>query len=611
MTSNILYAVNKDNSSEGQVADNAKFKFKIIDEQSGIYNKVDTVEAVQELSSRDNLEPDYFEDLGRHLQSVSIKNQITSHPNYIYNRLEILYKENISGTYYAWTGNYTIIKDGKTTLLTDNVGNEIVQSAKFGPYNVDYEKPILDKVYIGDEGKGKIVITDDFSGLSKDPELLKKIKYAWVKDKNTTPDSSSLNSIDPKKVDYTNENKFNEFNTLTATVDLPTESSQYYLYAYVDGYEDISGNPMENSSTVSEDYSGYDTNLQVEVKENNSETPVNPSNIEITVRSPSNGNFKISKIWWDYDGLDDDKTYNVPIYFKDKDKVYNASFKTNFNVSVNGPIIVHVVDSYGNDYHKEFEVREVQDTILECNIPANTKFALPCVVGENIIYHIDWGDGTANYCNERCLAYVFSNDSEVTNLATKNTPFHIYKNGSTVKQIKISGNITGLNFAFYDDLAENMLSDYAYLGKLIKDSGNCLIKIKQFGIHNVTQMDGWYSGCSNLNTIEVSEVNKNAFKKIIYTYDLFENTNISEFPKGLFDYATNLKVVYSMFRGCKSLSKIDVDIFANNPKLHGVYALFYGTEKLESLPTNSSGESIFHNNLKLDNFDDTFRIFWT
>jgi len=279
-----------------------------------------------------------------------INSQLNSHRTYLDIDASFLHGDRTSDSYYLYKlkCNET---DPDATVLSDNVGNMIDLPIKQGPFNIDAIQPKIDSVYIDQTaGVGKIRMIDDYSGVAsgkasdaqKNINNLKKIKYKWVKneDSSSYDTENSLSSInadyyqhpekqdaeltsvntDASHVSYSQENDFGNYNYVTITVDPPTQTGKYRLYVYAADYRDVAQNVLVTDYTVtgggstesnnandiidagkiSAETLGYATDLDITVTEPNGISFPSALNIKITSRS--NGTFALKRVYLKYTG---------------------------------------------------------------------------------------------------------------------------------------------------------------------------------------------------------------------------------------------------------------------------------------------------------------------
>ena len=392
------------------------YKLRFIDENTGIFNyknfgKNVTSDIFNEclFASRSNTieNPSVIDWAGEgviagngayYMSYSALIQEINSHKNYFDESFSI-YGDPIltSGSTDAYLGirifSRTINGNVEFDTITDNVGNNIEQPFFDGPYYIDVGRPVLETVTIDDDENGKIVITDDYSGLSEDSNILKKIKYKWVTDPNDVSQRTNLISINPADCEFSESNQFGYNKKVSIKINQPVSVGKYYLYAIIDGYEDIGGNPASGQDGVSNKFVGYVDDLQVTFKEQN--TIGFPTSYQIDISSLSNGKFRVKNVsvfrtWYD----DDAGTYKdeEQVLAKDEtlvDGTISSSSNTLPIVSkgdsltilasstVNGPIKIVVTSYFGKVYTINAEIKNVQETKLKLSVEAGKKYKIP------------------------------------------------------------------------------------------------------------------------------------------------------------------------------------------------------------------------------------------
>lgn len=529
----------------------------------------------------------------------------SAYKNELSNDLEVKINtsnELTSGEFYINMGLRTKETD---IIMCDEVGNTDSNVIVKGPIKIDFFYPSVNNIILDNEN-AKITISDDYSGLSKD---YSKIKYAWVKSKDEIP--TEWNTITEENIKPIQYNDNGNLLKLQANIELPDLMGEWYLCTSIEGYKDIAGNEAYDEILYSDESFGFADDLKIDITENDPETGILPqlsrtSTTYIKIYSESNKKLKLNRVWYEYKGLGEE----IPLL--ESEIIITEPYIIPITSTVNGPIIVHVIDCFGNEYTEEYSITRVQATILTYQVNAGDKFILPILVqkstyetyygGKGLLFHIDWGDNENNFVNTPTL---YANDTEkIDSVLEKNAWIHTYSKSSTI-QIEFTGTMNQdyVNWHYDPLIKRDNISYY----NLLCESRERLIEINQFGLHFEKQVyshngfNNWFENCINLKKLpEANEVNKNAFKSIESLYETFANTGISYFDKDLLDYAENISNLYGMFRDCKNLEYVDSDIF-EGCKNAGNFGYTFKGSGIKEIP-----EDIFKNQLNAINFSYTF-----
>lgn len=185
-------------------------------------------------------------------------------------------------------------------------------------------------------------------------------------------------------------------------------------------------------------------------------------------------------------------------------------------------------------------------------------------------YQIDWGDGQVE---------------------TGGTFKHQYKESGKADfyQVKIKGRISTIDTGAMPAQSQS----------------NTIIAVEQWGNLGLTTLQ--LTGLSSLESIAPDT--QRAFELLEsmgacdkYHIGSFEDcTALKEIPRGLFDYAMNVKDFNRTFLGCTSLTSVPEDLFAKATKAKDFELTFYHCDNLTEIP-----EMLFAHNTEATNFDHTF-----
>lgn len=447
-------------------------------------------------------------------------------------------EDNESGEYKLWIAHDVYTYNIGHFPLTDMIGNLNTENQTY-TLKIDNFAPNVSSININ-ENSANLFVDDDYSGLSKD---YSKIKYAWVKSKSEVPTKwNTVTEENIKPVRYNDENNLLRFQTI---VEFPKEKGEWYLCAKIEGYTDIAGNEASSEIVYSKETIKTESNLVIDVKED--EGLNYPTNVHITITS-ENKKFGISESWYEHKGLNDKIPISANVSTAD------GTLRNSFQSTVNGPIIIHIIDSFGKEYVKEWHIKNVQETILTFDITDENKelIVINHITEKKFLWYVDWGDDKGNYITENAL--------DLESGEIKEDLFRsIHKYAKSGKK---SVSFSGSNFRGFNPCTDMNLKTMRVESNVkarLKKSRNQLIKIEQFGIHknigtNWT-MVSFYRDCVNLK--DFPKENDNSFKAFEdvtnFTHVFAGCKNIETIPKGLFEKAKKATEFDYVFENCVKL----------------------------------------------------------